>query len=452
MMTYTILIVDDEAKTRTLFSEILSDEGYITLSAEDGEGALKDVKKYKLDLVLLDLMLPDMDGIRILKKIRKTHPDLPVILISAHGSVSSAVKAVKSGAYDFLEKPLDTDRLVVTVRNALQKIELQDEVRKLKKEIGQQYQMIGNSTVMQKLRKRILQAASNDAHVLITGETGAGKDLVARAIHLNSIRSTGSFVKLNCAAIPKELVESELFGYRKGAFSGAHKDKEGRIEAADGGTIFFDEIGELNLEAQAKLLHFLDSKSIEKLGETAARKVDVRIIAATNRELVGDVNERRFREDLYYRLNVIDIHVPPLRERKEDIHELASHFLKIICTELGIPEKEMDNDALKNLAEYSWPGNIRQLRNALEKAVSTTNKIVIGTNDLTLLSDRGAVIHDMKNLTLVEARQDLESRLILEALENYSWNVSKAAKKLAIDKTNLYRKIKALGLKKKSIE
>jgi two-component system nitrogen regulation response regulator NtrX len=448
MTSHVILIVDDESKTRILISEILADEGYITLSAEDGEEALEVVKKHKPDLVLLDLRLPDMDGIQVLGRIRKNSPNLPVILISAHGSVSSAVKAVKLGAYDFLEKPLDSDRLVVTVRNALQRIELQDEVRRLKDEVNRRDQMIGSSSVMKTLKERISQAASNDAHVFITGETGSGKDLVARAIHRASERNRGPFVKLNCAAIPRELVESELFGYCKGAFTGAHKDKQGRIEAADGGTIFFDEIGELTPQAQAKLLHFMDSKSIERLGETSVRKVDVRVIAATNRELTEEVKQKRFREDLFYRLNVIDIQVPPLRDHKEDIPGLVEFFLENVSLEFGIPKKTLDKDALGKLIEYSWPGNVRQLRNVIEKAVSMSSGLVIQAEDLPPLSSEIGTLLVCEDLTLHEARQELDRRLIQQALEAEFWNIPAAAERLGIDKTNLYRKMKTLGLKR----
>jgi two-component system nitrogen regulation response regulator NtrX len=289
-----ILIVDDEAAARMLISDVLTDEGYIPLRAENGRQALEAVKRQPPDLVLLDLRLPDINGIEVLEGIRRIHPQLPVILVSAYGDVSSAVRAVKLGAYDFLEKPLDADRLVVTVRNALWSVELQGEVARLKEAIGERYRMVGSSSVMRGLREYILQAASSKAHVLILGETGSGKDLVARAIHNQSDRANGPFVNLNGAAIPQELVESEHFGYKKGAFTGAHADKLGRIEAADGGTIFFDEIGEMNLAAQAKLLQFLESSVIERLGETRSRKVDVRVIAASNKELQDEVQTKRF--------------------------------------------------------------------------------------------------------------------------------------------------------------
>ena len=451
MKSKRILIVDDENTARVLISEILTDEGYIPVTAGDGGEALDAVKHQSPDLVLLDLKLPDIDGLEVLAGIRTTHPHLPVILVSAHGDVSSAVRAVKLGAYDFLEKPLDADRLLVTIRNALESSLLRGEVARLKEAIGEHYRMVGSSSVMRGLREHILQAASSKAHVLILGETGSGKDLVARAIHNQSDRVKGPFVKLNCAAIPQELVESELFGYKKGAFTGAHADKLGRIEAADGGTIFFDEIGEMNLAAQAKLLQFLESLAIERLGETRSRKVDVRVIAASNKELQDEVQAKRFREDLYYRLNVIDVHVPPLRTRREDISELVEYFLEVTCRELGIPTKTLEEAALKKLMELSWPGNVRQLRNTIEKAVSVSPGLVVRLEDLPKSVEEGEMVLETGETTLLqEARKEFERRFILQALEAEDWNMSAAAEKLGLDRTNLYRKIKALKIERKS--
>lgn len=445
-----ILIVDDENTARVLISEILTDEGYVPLTAGDGREALDAVKHQSPDLVLLDLKLPDIDGLEVLAGIRTTHPHLPVILVSAHGDVSSAVRAVKLGAYDFLEKPLDADRLVVTVRNALWSVELRGEVARLKEAIGERYRMVGSSSVMRGLREHILQAASSKAHVFILGETGSGKDLVARAIHNQSDRAKGPFVKLNCAAIPQELVESELFGYKKGAFTGAHANKPGRIEAADGGTIFFDEIGEMNLAAQAKLLSFLESFAIERLGETRCRKVNVRVIAATNKKIEDEVKAKRFREDLYYRLNVIDIHVPPLRTHREDIPELVEYFLEITCQELGIPAKTLEKSALKKLMELSWPGNVRELRNTIEKAVSASSGLVIRLGDLPESVDECDESLEPESISLHDARREFERRCILQALEAEDWNMSAAAERLGLDRTNLYRKIKALKIERKN--
>lgn len=448
-----ILIVDDEAAARMLISDVLTDEGYIPLRAENGRQALEAVKRQPPDLVLLDLKLPDIDGLEVLASIRTIHPHLPVILVSAYGDIHSAVRAVKLGAYDFLEKPLDADRLVVTVRNALWSVELRGEVARLKEAIEERYRMVGSSSVMRGLREHILQAASSKAHVLILGETGSGKDLVARAIHNQSDRVKGPFVKLNCAAIPQELVESELFGYKKGAFTGAHADKLGRIEAADGGTIFFDEIGEMNLAAQAKLLQFLESLAIERLGETRSRKVDVRVIAASNKELQDEVQAKRFREDLYYRLNVIDVHVPPLRTHREDISELVEYFLEVTCQELGIPTKTLEEPALKKLRELSWPGNVRQLRNTIEKAISLTPGLTIRLSDLPELAyEEKEDVVEIGSDSLQDARKEFERRFILQALEEEDWNMSAAAERLGLDRTNLYRKIKALKIKRRNHE
>lgn len=443
--------MDDDANTRILYSDILSEENYTPICAKDGEEALEVLRREEPDLVLLDFKLPGMDGIQVLERIRKTHSSLSVILISGEGDIESAVKAVKLGAYDFLEKPLDSDRLIVTVRNALWSKELQSEVKRLKDELSQRYRMIGNSQVMQELGKRILQAASNDAHVLITGETGAGKELVARAIHQASDRSQFPFIKVNCAAIPSDLVESELFGFCRGAFTGAHKDRKGRIEAAQGGTIFFDEIGELNPHAQAKLLYFLDSHSVERLGETLSRNIDARVVAATNRELTGEVGSKSFREDLYYRLNVIDIHVPPLREHPADIPEMVEYFLESKGRELGMPVKIIEESAIKKLMEYPWPGNIRELRNVVEKAFFLSEGITIHPEDLPKLIDEDMSVTGAEKLSLKDAGREFERRFIWEVLKAVNWNVAAAAERLEIDRTNLYRKIKALGIKKQPL-
>lgn len=443
-----ILIVDDNTNTRTLFSEILAEEGYLTVCTKDGEEALDALTLKEADLVLLDLKLPGIDGIQVLERIRETNQNMPVIMISGEGDIESAVKVLKLGAYDFLEKPIVTERLIVSVRNALLNAGLQGKLERLEEEMGYRYRMVGNSPAMSRLRELIVQASSNNAHVLITGETGSGKELVARAIHSRSNRSLESFVKLNCAAIPSELFESELFGYSKGAFTGAVKDKKGRIEAADGGTIFFDEIGELSIQAQAKLLQFLDSQTIERLGETISREIDVRVIAATNRELVAEVHKKRFREDLYYRLNVIDIQVPALREHREDIRALAEYFVECFCAKLGLPKKTLKKDAIKKLTDYPWYGNIRQLRNIIEKTVSMSNKPVIYAEDLPLLSENDNDLSLNEDIALYKARQDFERRLIMKVLEYEKWNVSTTAKRLGIDRTNLYRKIRTMKIKK----
>jgi len=438
-----ILVVDDEPVARELISDVLARRGYSPSVAADGGAALEALKRRSPDLVLLDLRLPDMSGIEVLSSIRKSHPDLPVVLFSAYGTVDAVVKAMKLGAYDFVEKPLDVEHLMIVVRNALEQSRLLDEVTRLRAKVEERYRLVGSSKVMQTLRKRIRQAAASKAHVLITGRTGSGKDLVARAIHNQSDCSEGPFVKLNCAAIPHELVESELFGYRKGAFSGAYTDKEGRIEAADGGTIFFDEIGDMPPAAQAKLLHFLESSAIERLGETQTRKVNVRVVAATNRELLKEVKARRFREDLYYRLNVIDIHVPPLQEHPEDIPKLAEHFLERACRELGVPTKMLDESALKSLVKRAWPGNVRELRNTIEKAASLSSGLLITAHDLPAPADSSL---ERKPGSFAQARRMFERRFLQETLEAEDWNVTAAAKRLGMDRTTLYRKLKALGL------
>ncbi|MBD3285794.1 response regulator [candidate division WOR-3 bacterium] len=444
-----ILVVDDEKRARELISRILTDEAAIPLTASNGREALKAIKTDGPDLVILDLMLPDINGLEVLERITTANPDMPVILVSAHGDVESAVRAVKLGAYDFIEKPIDIDRLVVACRNALWQLDLQEELTRLKMEVGSHYRMVGSSKVMRKMRERLQEAASTNAHVLILGETGSGKDLVARGIHNLSVRSNGPFVKLNCAAIPHDLVESELFGYKKGAFTGAHTDKQGRIEAAHEGTLFFDEVAELNLESQAKLLHFLESASIGRLGETKTREVDVRVVAATNNDLKEAIKQGKFRQDLYYRLNVIDIHVPPLRKHREDIPELVEYFLGNTCRELGVPTKTIEKAALRKLTSLSWPGNIRQLRNTIEKMASVSRKQILTVEDLSVIGeDTEAVDEYSKRLTLQEWRSQSERRFILQVLKFNNWNVSLTAKKLNVNRTHLHRKMKELGIEK----
>lgn len=444
MKKIRVLIVDDNANTRSLYSDILADEGYQIVCAKDGEEALDLLKFKQVELVFLDLRLPDIDGLAILEKIRIAYSETVVIMISGEGDIESAVRALKLGAYDFLEKPIATERLLTTSRNALLNVGLKGKIAMLQEEIDSCHKMVGNSAVMTRLREKIDQASSTGAHVLITGETGSGKDIVARAIHKLSLRSLEPFVKINCAAIPYNLIESELFGYSRGAFTGANKDKRGRIEAADGGTIFFDEIGELTIQSQAKLLLFLESRSIERLGETTSRDIDVKVIAATNKNLPIEVQEKRFREDLYYRLNVIDIKVPALREHIEDIPELASYFLEVSCNELGIPKKQLDESAITKMSKYNWLGNVRQLRNVIEKTVSMSKEVVIRANDLHLLHEEKSIAPQDTNLH--QALRDFERQLIFRVLEEESGHMSNAAKRLGIDRTNLYRKMKSFGI------
>lgn len=442
-----ILVVDDEAAARELISDELEEKGYEPVVADEGNQALMKFKRECLDLVLLDLKLPDVSGLKVLEQIRRTNQEIPIILFSAYGTVDVAVKAMKLGAYDFIEKPIDIDHLMVVIRNALEQSKLKNEVKRLKEEIENHYKLIGSSDIMQTLRDSISKAASCNEHVLITGETGSGKDLVARAIHNFSERESGPFIKVNCAAIPQELVESELFGYKKGAFTGAQTDKAGRIEIADGGSVFFDEIGEMNTVAQAKLLHFLESNEVERLGETRPKPVDVRVIAATNKDLSESIEEGAFRKDLYYRLNVIDIQVPHLAMHKEDIPELVDHFINAACVDAGIPVKQIEEKAIRKLAQHSWPGNVRQLRNYIRKLVSMIPAITITQDDLPELEGEDNSIDT--DSPFQAAKQEFERSFIGKVLEEENHNIARASRRLGLNRSYLYRKIKELQINKK---
>ncbi len=368
-----ILIVDDERSIRNALKEVLEYEKYDIDLAEDGEKALHLVQENDYDLVLSDIKMPKLDGVELLGKLSQNYPDLPLILITGHGDVNTAVSAIKTGAYDFIEKPLDLNRLLVTVRNALDKKNLVTETKVLRNRVSKKYQMIGDSAVLQTVKDMIEKVAPTDARVLITGQNGTGKEVAARWLHEKSHRSKAPFVEVNCAAIPSELIESELFGHEKGAFTSAHKQRKGKFEQAEGGTIFLDEIGDMSLSAQAKVLRALQEKKITRVGSDKDIKVDVRVLAATNKNLKTEIEEQRFREDLYHRLSVILIEIPSLNERKEDIPQLSNHFINQICAELGMPTKEIKEEALDLLKEKDWTGNIRELRNVIERLIILGN-------------------------------------------------------------------------------
>ncbi len=381
-----ILVIDDEAKDREVIRKILSPENYEVIQAENGLAGIKQIKENQLNLVLLDLVLPDINGIEVLKEIIKLKPTLPVIMISQYGTIKYAVLATKLGAFDWLEKPIDKEILLVTVRNALERERLQKEVAILKEESLKRYQMIGVSEPIQKIFNFIEKIAPTNTPVLITGESGVGKELLARAIHNKSKRKNEAFVKINCAAIPETLIESELFGYEKGAFTDAKTTKPGKLEIAHNGTLFLDEIGDLGLAAQAKLLRFLQEGEFERLGGTSATKVSVRIIAASNKNLLEEIERKNFRADLYYRLNVISIYVPPLRERKEDIPVLADYFLTKYCEENGAIKKSLTPDAIVFLQNQPWIGNVRELENLINRASILVKSPQITVPDLIQLS------------------------------------------------------------------
>jgi two-component system nitrogen regulation response regulator NtrX len=369
-----ILIIDDEKAIRKTLSEILSFEGYKIDEASDGEEGLKKFKDKSYDVVLCDIKMPKIDGIEFLQKAGESNGDTPIIMISGHGNIETAVEAVKKGAYDFISKPPDLNRLLITIRNAMEKNSLVTEAKVLKRKVTRVQEMVGNSAPIVKIKDTIDKVAATDARIMITGENGVGKELVARWIHEKSNRNTGPLVEVNCAAIPTELIESELFGHEKGSFTSAIKQRIGKFEQANGGTLFLDEIGDMSLNAQAKVLRALQEGKITRVGADKDINVDVRVIAATNKDLLKEVDAKTFRLDLYHRLSVIIIHVPSLNERRDDIPILVAQFLEDICTEYGIAKKTMDEEAINLLKEYNWTGNIRELRNVVERLVILSAK------------------------------------------------------------------------------
>ena len=378
-----ILIIDDENSIRRTLRDILENEGYAIDDAPDGLEGLKLVKSNHYDVILCDIKMPKMDGLEVLDKILETNSDVPVVMISGHGNIDTAVDAIRKGAYDYISKPPDLNRLLVTIRNAFEKSNLVTETKILKKKVSKKYEMIGESGSIKKIHEMISRVAPTDARVLITGENGTGKELVAHAIHENSQRSSAPLIEVNCAAIPSELIESELFGHEKGAFTSAIRQKKGNFELADGGTLFLDEIGDMSLSAQAKVLRALQESKITRVGGDKEINVNVRVIAATNKNLKKEIEKGNFREDLYHRLGVILIHVPSLNERKDDIPTLAKHFLQQICSEYGMPQKEFAADALKALQTIDWTGNIRELRNVVERLIILCDK-KISAADVTM--------------------------------------------------------------------
>ncbi|HXG37508.1 MAG TPA: sigma-54 dependent transcriptional regulator [Bacteroidota bacterium] len=445
----TILVVDDEKSVRDSLKMILEYERYDVLFAENGEQALKAVQGSHLDVVLLDVKMAGMDGIEVLQRVREQKPELPVIMISGHGTIETAVEATKLGAFDFLPKPLDRDKLLVTIRNALHQARLMQEKQKLEEAVEGKRQILGESVKIKEVLEIIDRVAPTDARVLITGENGTGKELVARAIHRKSKRADKPFVEVNCAAIPAELIESELFGHEKGSFTGATGQRIGKFEQADGGTLFLDEIGDMSLAAQAKVLRALEEGKIERVGGNKLIPVDVRVIAATNKNIEGEIKKGNFRDDLYHRLNVIPIHVAPLRERREDIPVLVKAFIEDVCTRNGLAKKTISDEALKELAKRDWPGNVRELRNAVERMVilspgSQVDLRVLETFGTRSKDESGDIIN--MSGTFQEFKERAEAAFIKKQLERHRWNISKTAEALDIQRSHLYTKMKRYGL------
>jgi len=382
----TILVVDDEKSIRHTLKEILEYEKHVVTMAEDGLVALELAANQTFDVILCDIKMPRMDGIEVLEKLMLQTPDTPVIMISGHGNIDTAVEAIKKGAFDFIEKPLDLNRLLITIRNALDKSHLVTETKSLKRKVSKTFEMIGESEPIRKIKDMIERVAPTDARVLVTGANGTGKELVARWIHEKSERATAPFIEVNCAAIPSELIESELFGHEKGAFTSAVKDRKGKFEQANGGTLFLDEIGDMSLSAQSKVLRALQENKITRVGGDKDIKVDVRIVAATNKDLKEEIENHNFREDLYHRLSVILIHVPSLNNRKDDIPLLADHFVNLICSEHGLMPKPISNEAIEELKNINWTGNIREFRNVIERLIILSDKEITDKDVLTYAS------------------------------------------------------------------
>lgn len=383
-----ILIIDDEKSIRKTLSEILSFEGYKITEAGDGEEGLAKFSEKLFDLVLCDIKMPKIDGIEFLEKAKVINPDIPIIMISGHGNIDTAVEAVKKGAFDYISKPPDLNRLLITLRNATEKQNLVTETKTLKRKVGKVQDMVGSGNAMQKIRATLEKVAPTDARVLITGENGVGKELVARWIHEKSARNSGPMVEVNCAAIPGELIESELFGHEKGSFTSAIKQRIGKFEQANGGTLFLDEIGDMSLSAQAKVLRALQEGKITRVGADKDISVDVRVVAATNKDLLNEVEQKNFRLDLYHRLGVIIIHVPSLNERKEDIPQLVQYFLQTIAADYGQPQKEIQSDALMALQDFYWTGNVRELRNVVERLIILSGKVITSEDVKTYVQPR----------------------------------------------------------------
>ena len=443
-----ILIVDDEPAIRTSLRGVLEDEGYRVTTVGNGADALAAVADDVHDLVFLDIWMTGMDGLDTLTEIRRLRPDATVVMISGHGTIETAVKATRLGAYDFIEKPLSLEKTLLTASRAIEHGRLERENVALRARLSARSEIIGESAVMRRLREDIATAAPSTGRVLIQGENGSGKELVARAIHALSARHGEPFVEVNCAAIPDELIESELFGHEKGAFTGAVARRRGRFEQAHGGTLFLDEIGDMSVRTQAKVLRALEEQSFERVGGKETIKVDVRVIAASNRELASMIGEGRFREDLYYRLNVIPIDVPALRARKDDVPLLVEHFTGVFCAENGKPPKRFDGEALAYFLAYDWPGNVRELRNMVERLVIMAPRETIVPDDLPPpLRPRDAEpIALAAARSLKEARDNFERAYILAELRVHDFNMTRTAERLGIERSHLYRKIKAYGI------
>jgi two-component system nitrogen regulation response regulator NtrX len=446
-MTAAILIVDDESGIRESLGALLREEGYEVQAVSSGEECMARLDQREFDLVLLDVWLKEMDGLETLERMQGRDEPPMTVMISGHGNIETAVRATKLGAFDFVEKPLSLEKTILVVRNALEYLRLEKENRRLRAELEERHQILGSSVPMKALRQQIALTAPTNGRVLIYGESGTGKELVAKALHANSSRSAMPFVEVNCAAIPEELIESEMFGHRKGSFTGASEDKVGKFQKADGGTLFLDEVGDMSSKTQSKVLRVLEEQRFEPLGSNQSVHVDVRVIAATNKKIEDEIAKNAFREDLFYRLNVIPFYVPALRERTEDIPILAGYFLRRFSEEYGKKGKEFSPSSIEVLLAYPWPGNVRELKNLVERLVIMCPSPRIEPHHLPPELFRGASKSPQKPYeSLHEARSAYEREFVLRKLEESRWNMTKAAASLGLERSHLYRKMRSLGI------
>jgi two-component system nitrogen regulation response regulator NtrX len=450
-MARTILIVDDEESIIQSLQGILSDEGFDVISATSGPSAIEKIDEMMPDLVLLDIWMPGIDGIETLVKIKEAHPQLPVVMMSGHGTIETAVKATKLGAYDFIEKPLSLEKVLLCINNAVDHSKLEEEISLLKEKQKEKFRVTGDSDAIRQLKEQIRIVSRTNAWVLISGENGTGKELVAHTIHALSSRSRNPMIEVNCAAIPEELIESELFGHEKGAFTGATSMKKGKFDLAHEGSLFLDEIGDMSLKAQSKTLRILQEQKFERVGGSRTIHVDVRVIAATNKDLEAEIQKGTFREDLYYRLNVIPMRVPPLRERMEDIPQLIREFISEISVDMNLEPKVFSEDALLVLRRYHWPGNVRELRNLVERVFIMSPNKEIQPSDIPppfnqIPDTKDAYVSGLAASTYKEAKAIFEKAFIGRKLQEFNWNITQTAEAIGIERSNLHKKIKAYGL------
>ncbi|HSH74197.1 MAG TPA: sigma-54 dependent transcriptional regulator [Longimicrobiales bacterium] len=450
-MSARLLVVDDEKGIRDALVQLFEYEGHEVFAAEDGHDGIEMAAELRPDVTFLDVKMPGLDGLDVLARLREDDPTAVVVMISGHGTIDTAVEATRTGAYDFLEKPLDTDRLLVTLSRALELRGLTRSVAALRRQVESRYEIVGNAFGIRQVLDRVEKVAPTEARVLITGENGTGKELVARAIHRLSTRADRAFVEVNCAAIPSELIESALFGHMKGSFTGAIADRAGKFEQANSGTLFLDEVGDMSLEAQAKVLRALEEGVVTRVGGSKAIEVDVRVIAATNKDLADEIEAGAFREDLFYRLNVVPIHVPPLRERRDDVPMLIQHFAEIMASREGVTPRKFDEEAVARLVELPWPGNVRELRNTVERLMILSDGPVVRAEDVDLLaagkdSAPGFGGEILAAGSFADFKDRAERAYILQRLRENDWNVAETARQIDMPRSNLYKKIEKYGL------